>query len=168
MVFGGLGALGGCAWALLLLVSLLFGKTADRAMTEFRTSPLKHLMVGGLAALVTLIVGVAAISSPFPPLKVVGGVILFAQFLIGAVGGSGLVTLMSGRIDELVPVSNRYAALARAAGLLVGSCLLPLIGWFALLPLIHMACLSVGLSAMWGRKPRSVVLAPPPTVAGLL
>ncbi|MCS6951152.1 MAG: hypothetical protein RMM06_11945, partial [Armatimonadota bacterium] len=80
--------------------------------------------------------------------------------VVGAVGFSGLVTLVAQRLAQIEPSLTPYAALSRSALLCVLTTLVPILGWFVVAPLMAFASLGAGVEAVLSRAPAIAPSAP--------
>lgn len=157
-VVGGLFAICLSVWSLVMATAMLFGARAERAQTVVGR-PWKCFFLGLLVAATIGLVGVLLISVPNPVAKIVGTLIYVALLSVSAVGGAGMALAAARRVRELDPDASAFAALARGAGLIVLSCLVPLLGWFGLAPILLLIGLGAGVQSLSGR---ALALAPEP------
>jgi hypothetical protein len=78
---------------------------------------------------------------------------LMVIFGVTCVGAAGLSTLIASRLRAMGDM-NDYGATCRAATIVVTAGLLPLVGWFAVIPMVLSVSLGAGLAAIL-RKPAS-------------
>ena len=65
-------------------------------------------------------------------------------------GGAGAAPAAASRVRELDPEASAFSAVARGAGLIVLSCLVPLLGWFGLAPILLLIGLGAGMQSLRG------------------
>lgn len=147
LVFGVCGSL----WALVLGASLLFPSRAATAQTAL-ARPWASFLWGLFAALTLGVLAVVLMATPTPPAKILGMALLGVLLGASAIGGAGLVHAAAGRIRELDPESSAFSALARGAGILVLSGLVPFLGWFGIAPIALLVSLGAGLRALLTRR----------------
>ncbi|MCS6829906.1 MAG: hypothetical protein RMM08_04330 [Armatimonadota bacterium] len=138
-------------WALVIAVSVLFGDRVMRARNRLERSPGKATLLGGGIAIVLGVVVAALLNHPAPPFKLIGWVIYLLLLVVGAVGFSGLATLVAQRLARLEPSLTPYGALSRGALLCVLAGLVPVLGWFVVSPLMGFASLGAGVEAIFTR-----------------
>ena len=141
------------AWALMLAVALVFPNKAHQAENRMSTRPWLCLFLGLLIWLTFGTFSVALISSPVPGVKLVGWGVLMTILSIAAVGSSGSAMLASRRLKRLDPDITPYAALSKSAAFIVIAGLLPVLGWFLIVPLLLCVSTGAGLTALKAREP---------------
>ena len=149
-------------WALLIGIALVFGERAAEAQMRLETRPFPMLAVGVGLALTAGLVGQILVNQPNGMLKLVGWALLLGLLTLSVLGGSGLALIVAGRIQQAAPRLTLFAALGRGAGLMIAGGLVPVIGWFVVLPLGVLSTLGAGMGAMFGRS--SAVTNRPPIV----
>ena len=149
-VVGGLFAICISVWTLVMATTMLFGARAERAETAIGR-PWRCFFVGLAVALTLGLLAVAMTSAPNPAAKLVGTLLYVVLLSISAVGGAGLALAASRRVRELDPEASAFSALARGAGVLVLSALVPLLGWFGIAPIALLVGLGAGVQSVFGR-----------------
>jgi hypothetical protein len=159
-------ALAACVslWALLIGTALVFGERAAEAQTRLETRPFPMLGIGVGLALTAGLIGQILVSQPNRMLKLVGWALLLGLLTMSVLGGAGLALIVAGRIQQAAPRLTLFAALGRGAGLMIAGGLVPVIGWFVVLPLGVLTTLGAGMGAMFGR-PSAVAKRLPVIVA---
>ncbi|GIV17937.1 MAG: hypothetical protein KatS3mg022_3372 [Armatimonadota bacterium] len=147
-------------WALVMATSILFRERTARAREQLEHSPGKVILLGAAVGLVLGVIIVALINQPAPALKLVGWIIYLLMLVAGAVGFSGLATLVAHRLAKLEPALTPYSALSRGALLCVLATLVPILGWFVVGPLMGFASLGAGVEALFAR-PHAVAPSQP-------
>lgn len=123
----------------------LFPTTVERARLAYAARPLRLTLLGAAAAVPLLIVGIALLTSaPQGPLKLLGGVIAGVPLLLGLVGSAGLSERMGRGLVHADDARTPWRRSLRGAIVLALTFLLPVIGWFVILP----ATLLSGCGAM--------------------
>lgn len=146
----------------LLVVSLAFRSKAAAAENRIVSAPGSSFATGFA---VIVVVGIAAAllnRSHAGPVRIGAGALLTGLAVLAAVGGAGIIRLLSERIQETGSPMQPFTTLTRSAALYVFAGLVPIFGWFVITPVA--ACLSVGggIAAMLGRPGvRRSDLAPP-------
>lgn len=149
------------SWALVIAMSLLFEDRSKHAARTIQESPWKTGLIG-LAFHASLgTIGFVLLSVPNPGAKLAGSLVLLALIMVTTVGVAGLVGLAARRIRQLDPNMSAYGALSRATTCVVIPCMLPLVGWLLLGPVVLCLGLGAGMRAM--RQPQ---VAPPIPGAG--
>jgi hypothetical protein len=161
-------------WALLVGIALVFRESAASARGRLEARPGHALAVGALVGLVAGGLGTVFANLPNGLVKLIGWALLLGLTALAALGGGGMALLVGARIQDASPRLSPFGALGRGAGLLIAAGLVPLLGWFLVVPLSLLAALGAGASAVFaawqaGRPRRRThpVLAgggPPPVV----
>ncbi len=139
-------------WALVLAMVLLFGKRTESACARIERFPGKVTLRGALVAVVLGLVVAALLNHPNGLFKLVGWVVYLLLLAAGAIGFSGLASLVAQRLTQVEPSLTPLAALSRAALLCVLATLVPFLGWFVVAPLMGFASLGAGLEALFARS----------------
>lgn len=145
-----------CSWAIMTAAALLFPNRCQIAMETMEASPLMILLKGLGITVVVGVIGIAFLSSPLPPLKLVGMTIITGTLAIAAVGGGGLSKLLGQRMKALQPEMSDYGLICRGASLVFICALSPIIGWFLIGPAVLGMSVGAGVRAIFGRQVESV------------
>jgi hypothetical protein len=86
-------------------------------------------------------------------LKLLGWVLLLGTLMLSALGASGLVRLLSQCVQSAQPAMSEFGAILRGAGILIAAGLVPLLGWFFVVPLSIIISTGAGWYALRGRAP---------------
>lgn len=146
-VAAGLAIAGAGFASLSVILSVLLPRAVSRARDQAERRPGRSVAIGALAAVTTAIAAGAFWRAPAPPLHV-GAVftILFALGL-GVLGGAGLSAALGLRaVQGSGPAGVRD--LLRGALLLESAALLPLVGWFIVLPASLLLALGAGVATL--------------------
>ncbi|MBL1150656.1 MAG: hypothetical protein AKCLJLPJ_00938 [Fimbriimonadales bacterium] len=140
------------SWAMMVAGAHLFENRSIRARDALLGSPWISLLVGFLVTVFggTLLVAVGA--QPLPALKLMALLGYCAFALVAALGGSAIARVLADRMTRSDPHFSRVGALGRAAGLIVASCILPVVGWFVLAPIVLFFSIGCGLQALVSRR----------------
>lgn len=150
-------------WALVLTVSILFGRRTMRAQARVEQAPVKTILLGAAMTLILGFIVVALLNQPNPLGKLIGWVIYLLMLVVTAIGLSGLAGLLARHLAQMEPSLSPYGALSRAAFICVVAMLLPIFGWFVVAPLTLFVSLGAGTLATLERTP--AVAPPQPTNA---
>jgi len=143
------------AWALMMAVALVFSNKARHAQTRLTNRPWASFFLGfGIWATVGLI-GMGMIANPFPIAKLMGWTDVMALLSIAAVGASGLAVHAAERLRTLAPEMTPYTAMAKSAAVIVVSGLVPILGWFLIVPFVVFASTGAGIMALTLREPQT-------------
>jgi hypothetical protein len=136
------------AWAMILSIALVFPGKAQHARTRLVKRPWLSFFTGLLLWLTVGVVGFGMIASPLPIGKLMGWTVLMALLSIAAVGSAGLVTLASERLQALALDLTPYAAVTKSAAMIVVAGLVPVLGWFLIVPFLVFASTGAGIQAL--------------------
>jgi len=139
----------------MVLTSLLFPARSARAATEVEAHPWKCALTGLLLGGAFFLVGTVLFQIPNPVTRFLGVLVYLAFVLVACAGSGGLARLVAARITSRDRSDPPLWAVAVGASLVVGSSLLPLVGWALLAPLILVCSLGAGFRS--GRRSKTVV-----------
>lgn len=142
-------------WASLLACMLLFPRRSQRASHLLIHQLRRSMIVGSIASVAGIGLGIAMMNAPAAGVKILGIVLLGLTAFTAIVGCSGLVELASVRAG-LDRNNSPLSARGKAAGLLISAGLLPGIGWFLLFPLQLFAGVGTGLAVVFQKTPPDV------------
>jgi hypothetical protein len=152
-VIAGILAICASAWALMLVMTLLFTHRSEAACRDIETRPWKAFFIG-LAILVFLgTLSLALLGNPIPAIKLAGMVLMLALLSIASVGAGGLSLLIGRRMQPLDPSLSAYKAVGRGAAIVVVASLLPFVGWWVFMPIVLAVSLGSGVTALMARVP---------------
>ena len=117
-----------------LLAAALFPATLRRARAAYDQRSGRVTVTGLLVAVPTLLVGAGLLQGPHPQLKLIGGVLVSTPIALGLVGSAGLCDRIGaglpGDADSRLP----WRRVLRGGIVLSFAFVLPVIGWFLVLP----------------------------------
>lgn len=145
-------AIGFSTWALLMATAFLFGRRAVLAERAVETRPWRSFWVGLLVSQVGGFIALLLLNHPSPILKLVSWLAIIALFAVAGLGATGVALMASRRIESSEPGLSHYGAVNRAVIMIVIACWLPILGWFALVPILMAVSTGAGLSAMLHRE----------------
>jgi hypothetical protein len=119
----------------------LFPDFVDRCRQRIRTAPFRHFLLG-LALTVPLAGGgIALLNAPSPALKFSGAVLLIMLILSGLAGSSGLAAQIGAGLASPADQSQAWRRVLRGGIVLGLTFILPVAGWFLILPVsLIMGC----------------------------
>lgn len=140
-------------FATILLVSLLFPVRAEVAARRIESRPFLSLMLGVLGGLPFVTLGLVLLNLPSPPAKFIGFVVLLALLLLATLGLAGLARILGERLHGMTGRIGPANGQAGGTLLILGACMLPLVGQLVVLPLAVL----IGLGGAFGaiRVPRA-------------
>jgi hypothetical protein len=136
------------AWALIMAVALVFPGKALHARNRLERRPWASFFIGMLIWATAGLVSVAFLANPLPLAKLMGWMGILTLSSIAAVGSAGLATLASERLRALAPDQTPYAHLSKSAGYIVVAGLVPMLGWFLIVPFLIFASTGAGTAAL--------------------
>lgn len=138
----------------------LFPQLVEGGRARFEARPARTLLVGLAISLPWVGLGIALANAPNGALKF-AGVLLGLAWLSLALVGVSSIALRVGARSETGPV--RWTQVARGAGFVGFTWMLPILGWFVVLPLT-LAC-GVGCVLGGTAQARAGGAPPPPPVS---
>jgi len=144
-------------WATITIMSLLFGRQAEAAAVTIQTSPVKSGLIGAGMVATLGVLSVIFMLAPLPLGKVIGAVMFMFLFMVSFLGTAGICHIAARRVTEGYPGLAPFAALSRAAAILVTASMLPVVGWLFIAPLIVFVSLGAGTRSLMRRKPVMVM-----------
>ncbi|MBN9503353.1 MAG: hypothetical protein BGO01_20935 [Armatimonadetes bacterium 55-13] len=140
------------AWALMISVALVFPSKAVNARKRIAAKPWASFFTGMALWLTLGILGFGMVANPLPLAKLMGWTVVMSLLSVASVGASGLVLLASERLRALAPEMTSYSSIAKSAAVIVTAGLVPLLGWFLVVPFLVFASTGAGLSALMQRS----------------
>ena len=138
-------------WAGIVAFAVLFARRAQVAANALSDAPGKHIGIGFAVALVTGGVSVSLMTAG-GPVAIIGFALLAATLAVAVLGSAGVALLVSERLREQDPNLPRLQSTASGAALAVAAGLLPIIGWFFLMPALLLASLGAGVFALRAKQ----------------
>lgn len=138
-------------WAMILAANLLFNNRASVARDKYQARPWQGFGLGVLIALTLGTMSVIISAIPLPIMKLVGMTGILTLLAVSSLGSAGLCQLIAQRIRTLEPSLSPYAALTRAAMLVVVASLFPILGWFLVGPVLLLTSLGIGAQSLLAR-----------------
>ena len=152
----------GTLWAGIVAFTVIFSRRAQVAANALVDAPGKHIGIGLGIATVAGIVSVMLLTAG-GPVAIVGIAVLAAALALAVLGSSGVALIIAERLQTLSPGQSRLRGAMGGAALAVATGLLPVVGWFFLMPALLMASLGAGVAAL--RAKTSPASAPEPQAA---
>jgi len=143
------------AWAMIMSVALVFPGKAQHARTLLVNRPWLSFFAGLLIWATAGLIGFGMIATPLPIGKLMGWSVIMVLLSIAAVGSAGLVTLASERLRALAPDMTPYASVTKSAAVIVVAGLVPVLGWFLIVPFLVFASTGAGIQALMLKEPRT-------------
>ena len=147
--------------ALWLLMRALFPAAVEGSRDRIARRPLVSFLVGLLPGALLFGGSLALLQQPAPAGKLVGFGLLVAGFLLAGVGLAGFAAIVGERLPSRADEGRPWRGILRGAACLELSFLIPVIGWFGLLPLATVTALGAALLAIASRAAASAAPAAP-------
>lgn len=145
-----------CYW---LLFEAVFPRVVEGARDRYERHPKRALLVGLLVTAPTLLLGAAFASAPAALAKFLGITLLLALLLVSLVGSAGLAELVGGRLASAVDAQWPWRRVLRGGTVLAVTFVLPLAGWFVVLPVTLVSGVGAAVLA-WRSRPALPEAAP--------
>lgn len=167
-VFGILLTLGIVFPGLLTAWRLLFPATVERAQLRLDHTPWRCFWLGGVLTALFVLPIVVLLALPLGPAKLAGWALIFAGLGLASLGAAGLAAKMGAQVQGSSPSQSALGAFVRGAVVLELAAAFPVIGWFAVIPLMTVTSLGATVFALLHWVPALArVPAMPAPVAGL-
>jgi hypothetical protein len=145
-----------CYW---LLFEALFHTRVERLRAVYHERPVKAALVGLLITAPALILGSALASAPNGLGKLLGVATLLLLVLTALYGSTGLAVRVGEGLASAVDAQYPWTRALRGGSVLAVTFILPLLGWFVVLPLVLVS--GIG-AAFLARRRRNRPPAPAP------
>lgn len=139
--------------SLALMLSLLFPRAVELAAARIERRPGRTMTLGLLVLLLVLGSTGALLKLPVPGLHFLAVVVLLGGLTVAVLGGAGLSASLGRRYRRARNRSADAADPLRGALLLEGAALLPLVGWFVVVPVALLLTLGAGIQGAIARRP---------------
>lgn len=113
----------------------LFPRAVERAHRTYATRPVAATLVGLLALVPVLGLFAVFTRASHPGVKLVTGALLMFPLVLALVGSAGLADRIGAGLAAPVDDSQPWRRVARGGAVLALLLVVPVLGWFALLPL---------------------------------
>ena len=127
----------------------LFPEFVNRCRERIRSAPLRRFLFGLGLALPIGGLGVAMLNAPKAGLKFAGAAVLIVLFLAGLCGATGIAAQIGIGLNRPGDEAQSWRRVLRGGGVLGLTFILPLAGWFLILPLTLM--MGLGAAVIPGR-----------------
>ncbi len=151
-------------WAGIVAFTVVFSRRAQVAANALTDTPGRQVGIGAAVALVAGTLSVVLMGGG-GPVAAFGFLLLALALAIAVVGSAGLALVIAGRVRELDTRYSPLSATARGAALAVAAGLIPVIGWFFLMPAALFASLGAGVTALRAKKQQIVPQPEPQAIA---
>jgi hypothetical protein len=112
----------------------LFPEFVDRCRQRIKTAPFQQFLFGLVLTIPIAAAGIALLNAPNPALKFPGAALLLILILAGLVGSTGLTAQIGAGLASPHDQTQAWRRVLRGGMVLGLTFILPLIGWFLILP----------------------------------
>jgi hypothetical protein len=138
-----------------LLSVSLFPAMVERSRLAYGARPARLTMIGALAALPLMVVGAGLMKgAPNAALKIIGAGLASLPILLGLIGSAGLSERIAHGLKHADDARTPWRRSLRGGLVLSFTFLLPIVGWFGVLPATILSGFGVMLTT--GRVPRGM------------
>lgn len=138
-----------------LLSEALFPEMVDRARAQYSRRPIKTTLSGVLFAIPCLIVALPLASTGNPLAKFIGVAIMLTMLLVALMGSAGLTRHIGHQLPSPADERQPWKRVLRGGIVLSLTFVLPLVGWFMVLPVTLVSGFGAAILAWRGRDKKS-------------
>ena len=142
-----------------LLFEALFRRVVERASVVYETNPYKVVILGLVVGLPLFLVSIGLLRSP-AGLKLLGAILMSGVLLVGLLGSAGLARLVGGRLASATDSAFPWRRVLRGGMVLSITFVLPVVGWFFVLPLTLASGVGAVILSRTGRRVAEAAVAP--------
>jgi hypothetical protein len=117
-----------------LAAAALFPRTVARARVVYSERPVRATLIGVVVGGPSVLVGLALLNAPNGAAKLLGVLVVSTQVLLGLVGSAGLGERIGAGLPSAGDEGHAWRRVLRGGTVLSLTFLLPIIGWFGVLP----------------------------------
>ena len=148
-----------------LASAALFPAVVERAKQQYDTRPVRATLIGiGLALpFIAVSIGIGKVAHPVA--KMVGVALIGIPVLYGLLGSAGLALRIGAGLKSSIDDTQPWRRILRGSVVLSLTFLLPVIGWFIIMPWALISGLGAAVVAMFQKQPALHPVAetlPPP------
>lgn len=150
-----------------LLFEALFTRVVDRAARQYAERPFRVALVGLLVGAPLFVIGLALLNSA-AGLKLIGTILVSALLLTGLLGSAGLARRIGIQLASATDAQYPWRRVLRGGTVLSITFVLPVIGWFVVLPLTLASGVGAVILSRVGRTETTTVAPAMPAPASHL
>lgn len=141
-----------------LVTTALFPAAVDRTREAYGAHPVRITLVGTLCTVPVLLAGLALLSAaPNAGLKVMGGVLASLPVVLGLAGSAGLSERVGRGLVHAEDGRTPWRRSLRGGIVLALTFLLPVIGWFVVLPWVLLSGCGATIAALRKARRRATI-----------
>ncbi len=145
-----------CTMSYWLVFQALFAGKVEQGRMALLARPYRTFMTGGLVGLPLFLLGFTMMANGAGPLLFLGGAIMVALTLLALFGSTGLVLHIGEQLRAKGAESHPGASVLRGGAVFSIACVLPVVGWFFVIPVALIMGFGVSVRTLWSRKAVSV------------
>jgi hypothetical protein len=135
-----------------LLAAALFPEALRRSRAAYDQRSGRVTLTGLATAVPALLVGAGLLQGPHPLLKLIGGVMVSAPVALGLMGSAGLCDRIGAGLPGDTDARQPWRRVLRGGIVLSFAFVLPVIGWFVLLPWTLVSGVGASLGSLRRRR----------------
>lgn len=125
-----------CSVSYWLIFAALFAPAVGRAQQALAARPVRVFLIGALSGVPLVLIGIALTANGAGPIKMVGVTFLMLLTTTALFGSTALARMVGQGLGNPQAPKPNGALILRGGAALSIACVLPLVGWFLLLPVI--------------------------------
>lgn len=139
--------------SLLVWVAMMFPQPVERARARVLAKPGASFFTGLAIWGFSVLVGVSMLKEGNPgPVQLMGWLVLGPMLTASIVGGAGLAQIISARLQERSERIGKVSGLVGGALCTTFAGLVPIVGWFVVLPIASFIAIGAGAFALLKRE----------------
>lgn len=146
-----------CTMSYWLLFQALFSGTVEKSRRAMLDHPWRIFLIGALAGIPLVVLGLAMLSNGAGPVKFLGGALASGILLVALLGSTGLVRHIGEQLSGNAVEGRTGLAVLRGGAVIAVASVLPVVGWFVLIPAVLIAGFGAALRLLWTRQPPATV-----------
>jgi hypothetical protein len=135
-----------------LAASALFPGVVDRARRQYERHPFRVTLVGIALAVPFVLVSIGIGKVAHPLAKMLGVAVISVPILYGLIGSAGLALRIGASLQSSLDETQPWRRVLRGSVVLSLTFLLPVIGWFIVMPWTLVSGLGAAVCAMFQKQ----------------
>lgn len=125
-----------CSVSYWLMFSALFAPAVSRAQQALAARPVRVFLIGALSGVPLVLIGIALTANGAGPIKMVGVAFLMLLTTAALFGSTALARMVGQGLGNPQAPKPNGTLILRGGAVVSIACVLPLVGWFLLLPVV--------------------------------
>ncbi len=138
--------------ALFLMLTIFFSSSVVRARHQLNDHPKRTLLRGFLTFIGLFLITTIFASAPLPLLKFFSFLVVLMGLSLTMIGGAGLASQLATRYRAIDGSHKSLTDLFFSSLIIEFATLIPLVGWFVILPITFLFMLGAGCASILQRK----------------